>query len=258
MIRDCLFNVLQFSDIQTTAKCLKTTKEINSYINKQYFWKQFCVRDFINDYNNIKLDGYYEKYKQCYIFKLLKNEFKYGRMYQLVIDKSKSIPQSQNRKYEIIKYIESKTKYEIIDEANQIINKHNNKKSNKQKLYNEFANMELNEYDEYIDNFYLGRCVQFILDSDNTIFWKDIFNQEYINDKQIIEKAHEMKSKILYPTIEIGKKFYIKSCENCCIWYYGDTRCSCGNRKYVLNHIIINSLDETDVLIYAEPYCYFY
>ena len=55
MISDCLFNVLQFSDIQTTVKCLRITKETNSYINTQYFWKQLCERDFNDEYNEIEL-----------------------------------------------------------------------------------------------------------------------------------------------------------------------------------------------------------
>jgi len=250
MINYCLFNVLQFCDTPNIVKCLVMANETNTCMNRPYFWKQLCERDFMDDYNNIELDGYYKKYKQCYIFKYFITEFKYGRMYQLVIDKSKSVPQSHNRRYAILRYIKSKTKNEIIEEANQIVQKHINRKSNKSnktKKYNEFANLEINEPVKCQDDFYLGRCLQFILDSNNNMYWSEIFN-EY----DIVEKAHEMKVKMLYP--KEGDSFDIKSCD-CGTWCYGDRRCSCGNRRIELEcDDYINSLDDTDLYAFGVAY----
>ncbi len=248
MINDCLFTALQFCNTPDIVKCLVITGKTNIYINKPYFWKLLCERDFMDEYNNIELDSYYKKYKQCYIFKLLKTEFKYGRMYQLVIDKSKSIPQCHNRRYEIIRYIESKTKNEIIEEANQIVQKHVNRKSNKTKKYNEFANLKINEPIKCQDDFYLGRCVQFILDSNNKMYWSEIFDEI-----DIVKKAHEIKSKMIY-YIKEGDSFKIKGCDNCDTWYYGDRRCSCDNIKFYLECDDVDSLDDTDIYAYAASW----
>ena len=81
MFNDCIFNILQFSNISVIIKCFVINKNSTS-LNTEYFWKLLCVRDNIIN-NNLTN---YHTYKQHY--ELAKSKFKYGRTYQLVIDKS--------------------------------------------------------------------------------------------------------------------------------------------------------------------------
>lgn len=246
MITDCLFNTLQFSDIYTIIKCLNV-KQYNSSINTEYFWKCLCERDYKNDYQTTNSQTYYQKYKQCHIYTSCNTDFEYGRMYQLVMDKTKRILPSYGRRYRILDWMEMQSKEKIIQEANYIISNHNYKRH--RHIYNEFAKLKLKEPLEYKDDFYLGRCVQFILDTNNKITSKEIFE----NDREeIVNLAHEMKAKILYPKVN---DVYKVDCDECYVWYYGNKRCSCGNRRYSLYVLdTVNSLDDTELTSYPEHY----
>lgn len=242
MLTDCLFSISQFTNIFTTLNCLKTSKTM-SQINTEYFWRLLCERDYKKHFIP---DNFYQTYK--YYYQVSKSKFKYGRMYQLIIDKSKKIPMQKDRKYDILNYIRRKTKHEIINEANEIVQHHNTHKSISKK-YNEFADLNINEPIEFHNDFYLGRCVQFILDTNNKIELSDIITKI---KKDILDLAHTMKARILAPSE--GTDFDV-DCEDCGTWSYGDKRCACGDRRYHLYcPDIVSSLDYTDIDSYPEHY----
>lgn len=218
------------------------------------------------------------------------DEFEYGRRYQLVVDKTKTIPPELDRRYQILRYIKSLTRDEIIEESKNIVNSHQKKielyqkkieirqkytdfyqknielyqKSGEKKVecghsrrgqmkirkYNDFDKLNLEIPESYKNEFYLGRCVQFLLDTNNKIEWNDIITK---TEEEIIDMAHEAKTKILYP--KEGDAFKINGCYNCSYWSYGHKRCSCGNRRYYYYDMgPVATLDDTELEGYAEPY----
>lgn len=217
--------------------------------------------------------------------KIHMDEFEYGRRYQLVIDKTKIIPPKHDRRYQILGHIESLTRDEIIEESKNIVNSHQKKieiyekkieirqkytdfyqknielyqESGKKKVelrqmkirkYNDFDKLNLEIPESYKNKFYLGRCVQFLLDTNNKMEWNDIITK---TKEEIIDMAHEAKTNILYP--KEGDAFEIDGCYNCNYWSYGDKRCSCGNRRYYYYAMgPVSSLDDTELEGYPEPY----
>lgn len=168
-------------------------------------------------------------------------DFEYGRRYQLVSDKTKIVPQRPGRKYSILSWMSSQTEEDIIKESDNIANYY----AKQERFYNEFNKFNLG-YDVVCeDDFYFGRCVQFILDTNNKITWNEIMAKTH---DEIIELAHQMKMKILQP--KKGDLFHISECD-CGWWSYGDNRCECGDVRcsYVDGEVF--SLDDIEVG-YAE------
>ena len=167
------------------------------------------------------------------------SDFQYGRMYQLVIDKTKNIENIPDRRYECLNYIDTLTKSEIIKEAYVI-----SKRLNKRKINNEWHELEI----DHIGNFYFGRCIQFILDSNNKINIKDLLNKTELD---IVQQAHEMKTLML--ASKKGTEFAVRGCD-CDTWYVGDKRCDCGNRRCYLESKSVRSLDDTSICEYVAHY----
>ena len=175
---DCIFNVLQFSDCTMITKVLSVNKD-NVSINTLYFWKLLCERDKIKINKKLSPNKIYKNY-----YNSLKTEFKYGRCYQFVIDNltNNILSDYYNDKsdeFDIIGFMNSKAKVQVINEAINIIRKNNIKLQNS------------NKFIKYHNKFYLGRCVQFIID-----FTIEInFDQLIIKSPNaIIKKAHIMKA----------------------------------------------------------------
>lgn len=120
----------------------------------------------------------------------------------------------------------------------------------KKKVYNEWYKLEIDKpiTIKCEDEFYFGRCVQFILDSNNKINIIDLFNEGY----DVIGEAHEMKTLMLRP--KEGDELSVDGCDDCNTWCVGDRRCECGNRRCSLAHQDATSLDDTSVYAYAECY----
>ena len=83
------------------------------------------------------------------------SDFEYGRMYQLVIDRTKNLENKPSRRRKCGSYMKSKTKQEIIKEAYQITNIF--RKKYKRKEYNEWFDLDI----DHEGDFYLGRCIRF-------------------------------------------------------------------------------------------------
>lgn len=200
------------------------------------------------------------------------DEFQYGRCYQLVIDKSRNITfrntsvskggvliaSDQNitgnykinpRRKNVDKYIKERTRAEIIKEALLIsITKANQKNISRKprKIFNEWHKLDI-QY-SFENNFYLGRCVQFILDSNNKIYLDNIQKES----GEIIADAHQMKAKMLRNTINNS---YVCDCDICGIWYFDENRCQCGNRRVLLiGNDIVESLDDVQLECYTVCY----
>lgn len=214
------------------------------------------------------------------------DNFQYGRMCQLIIDRSKNITEDKYsyRREKCASYMKSKTKDDVILEAYTIINKFQNKR--KYKIYNEWHDLnistrisefipknleyrDLNDFDICIETsqqdyfikrsishvkhedacFYLGRCIQFLLDTNNKINIHDLFIKTY---SEIINQAHDLKELILMP--KEGDELRISGCDSCSTWYIGSRRCECGNRRCSLIHDSVGSLDNTSLNAYGECY----
>jgi hypothetical protein len=145
-------------------------------------------------------------------------EFLQGRFHQLITDRSTRVPHDEKRKYNIITYIEGRTQEQLNEEAQDIINLSQD---------DEALDMSPTPPEGYDDLFYLGRCVQFILDSDKRLGWNDILSME-----DIINYAHEMKTEMLCPRAKECQSYELRSRYCSCGWYtIGQNRCCCGNRR---------------------------
>ena len=182
------------------------------------------------------------------------SRFYYGRAYQLVIDRSKNIKETLYRKRheECLGYMKFKTENQIIHEAFTIAQKF--KENKRTKTYNQWSNLDIDKPHNYIcyADFYFGRCVQFILDTNNKIYIEELFSIEY---HKVISKAYEMKTSISLPKDGDELSFDDDYCDDDCgTWTVGAGRCRCGNRRCDLAYSGITTLDDTDAGAYAEPY----
>jgi hypothetical protein len=177
------------------------------------------------------------------VFKLSK--FEKGRIYQLVIDRSKNIVIKEGRIYNCDDYMNTKNKIDMMGEAYTIIdNFRKGRKYKNGKKYNQWHQLHLFSN----DNFYYGRCIQFILDTNNNKDMNELLNK-YIS--VIITEAHLLKTELLRP--KIGDIFSVRGCD-CNEWSYGDRRCSCGNRRCYLEYKNVINLDDTELYSYVECY----
>lgn len=190
-----------------------------------------------------------------YIIRLLRSipvidtPFKFGRAYQLVKDKSKNIKTDRwyrKRRHASIMYMRSKTSDQIIDEAFEIISNYKNSRSFKSKSPNEWLDLVSNDGNDE-DCFYKGRCVQFILDTNNKISIKDVFS--YNN---IYGEAHEMYNKILHRETK-GKEYEVKIGSHYCTYTEGNRRCDCDDMRCYLDIDDAETLDD-ELLIRVDTW----
>lgn len=263
---DCIFNVLQFSSTTTITNTLQTNKATNS-LNTQHLWKLLDERNFVV----VNENDYYQAYKSYY--EHLKVPYTYGKRYQIVVDylmsNLKMIPPKyfdiRTDEYDIIGYMNSKKKSQIIEESQGIIyNKYKND------IYN---NSIILYPAKYNSNFYLGRCVQFITHiNDEIITMKLDATKSYIgrDEDMIIKAAHYMYSvklmereldntisgyKCLFcntsintdtvlNNLDINKPFSFHSN------YWNNhlsADCHCGKRKYDMRFTVVPHLDACSV-----------
>ncbi len=82
--------------------------------------------------------------------------------------------------------------------------------------------------------YYIGRCFQFLLDTNAKITLDKIYNP--------IDEALALNAKIRCKPKE--QMYDIKCCQNCSTYYYDDRRCSCGNRRILVNFYEYLPLDD--------------
>lgn len=245
---DCIFNILQFSDITIITKILSVNKD-NTNINTSYFWKLLCERDKIKISSNKVLPPY-KMYKIYY--NSLKAEFRYGRCYQLVIDNSTNdilldYYDSKSDEFDIIGYMNSKTKVQIINLALDIIRKNNIKLQH--------TNKYIPKSVKYHNKFYLGRCVQFIMNHTTEISFDQLFTKSF---DAIIGGAHFVKSISLlkkeeYTCIMCHKKSNINVkyiLDNFALYERGmrmSFYCSCSTTVFTVTFTQVSHLDACHV-----------
>ncbi len=97
------------------------------------------------------------------------------------------------------------------------------------------------------DDFYEGRCYQFLLDKEI-----EIPAGHYSLVKKAETRWHDM---LMAEYEEEGTVYYIKCCDYCSEWKYDHRRCSCGNRRMMLTCDSDRChLDESDIRVRPEPY----
>lgn len=169
------------------------------------------------------------------------NEFQYGRMYQLVLDKSKAHKPEPGRGERMQKYIKTRCKEEIIVEAIQILLPYRNRRKD---WHNLLENSPPN------GDFYFGRCVQFLLDSNHKRKYEGLI----VSRIATVKKAHDEKQRQLTPGIGSVEFDVSNQCDTEeCTWTYGEKRCDCGNMKFDLYIEPVTSLDTTELTMYPEP-----
>src|SRR5437868_5170805 len=144
---DCLLNSLLFTNPNDIANCLMMNKQTTS-LNNNFLWKSLCERDLVKFDDN-----YYEEYKKNNMYEFFNMDFQYGRIYQLVIDKSKIVPNVQGRKYQIIDKVNRMLRQEIIEEGLKIIKNNKNSKKSKYRPYNEFINFKISMQSNFENEF---------------------------------------------------------------------------------------------------------
>lgn len=192
----------------------------------------------------------------------LKNpdDFLYGKLYQLVSDKSKQVT-GCDRKYGIEKWLKQSSKEDIISEAIKILTDYETKliptgprigKKMKRTQEKRLLN-DKNEWNDWVyvmkqsfqpkkDDFYVGRCVQFLLDTNGHLYKSSMFK----NPNQIVELMKKEKERVLFKQLD-GQLIHISysMCE-CEEWRIGEKRCECGNRRINLDYEMPD-VDDTDL-----------
>ena len=208
--------------------------------------------------------------------------FIYGRHLQVLLDYYKS--NTEGRKYQIHNDVKKMTTKEIILNAQQLVETRKKNMLDKQQwghtindngFYNLmvdhpniFADSDENIYlqkyinkplTKYADAIYIGRCFQFLLDTDRVNYKLDDLLK--FNGETIILNAHCCKITILKRSLK-NKVFDVDcgcddDCESHqysdCSWTYDDSRCACGNRRYCFDELPIKSIDDTEIFGYPEP-----
>jgi len=160
------------------------------------------------------------------------SEFQDGQRYQFLIDWY-PIPYTFNRKVEIRQYVLALYKNEIKEKCRELsedklhvysIKEGEEPKVKKYKYYKK--TLELFYGNNRLNNFYVGRCHQFIIDSSK---YDPGFFDNIISEAQSIW------------------------CDDCSKWFYGDHRCSCGSRKiYLYVETLGITLDDTSISVYPQ------
>lgn len=210
--------------------------------------------------------------------------FTLGRYVQLIIDfalennesyKLKLISyEKPGRRYSIINYIKTLTLAEIINEAHGIYSRLNNKINGNGAFDFSISFVDLGtdyyyyeEEDEHDKQdepdkgyiFYIGRCIQFILDND----YENITLDTLINmspDEIKTEALTKKQEKLLNQNSPFDVN--CECDEDCdehtngyCRWYYNHHRCECGYRRfYWSGENIANNLDVIDLDGYPDTY----
>ena len=96
--------------------------------------------------------------------------------------------------------------------------------------------------------FELGRCFQFLLDSDWTKYTLTILSNLNIN--KIIKKAYKLYGLIMVKKYKWNLSSHCNkgACDICdngnCYWVYGESRCACGDRKFRYRQHIYGKFSE--------------
>jgi hypothetical protein len=144
------------------------------------------------------------------------------------------------------RYMDNLNKDEVISEGLDLIytSKRNPKKVNNQNEWREiFLPVQNNSL--YSD-FYFGRCLQFLLDSNNKKSMKVICSQE------IIGEARRIRTKHLTP--KKGTELHHECCNNCSTWTLGEKRCDCDNVRCTVYFGSVSELDDTEISIEISSY----
>lgn len=183
------------------------------------------------------------------------SDFVYGRLYQLVRDKSTNIIGSQYRKREkkCEEYMDALSFEDTVKEAYSLLQraykfrKYSEWYGDRTIQSNGWDDVEVGNHKAVKDSFYVGRCIQFILDSDSTVDIKSLLVKE--ND-HIVREAHDKKNEMLLP--QEGERLEFRDCEDCDGWEVGDNRCLCGNRRCCLEQKSwVSSLDDSSISYYV-------
>lgn len=194
------------------------------------------------------------------------DDFTYGRLYQLVSDKSKRFV-GPERRYEIASWLKKSSKDEIIAEAIKILNDYetklipiDNRIGNKLKRFQQKRKQrdeeESNDWaypfkkqviDKISNPFHLGRCVQFLLDTNGKRFKvKSLTREDEIKRLMVEEKTMVLEKQI--GTVHIS--YSLCECER---YTPGEKRCECGNRRIGLEY---KDPDVGDTYLYYCEYAY--
>lgn len=175
-------------------------------------------------------------------------QFQLGRLHQLIVDRSKSVPASHDRRITMARYIEELTQEQKIAEALEMITEGKLRNQKRKKQYNEYLDMNLDLFKGYENEFYLGRCVQFILDSNNKVSAIELSLKSSV---EILTLAHDMKERML----DSHNDCVDCDCDECGMWSRDDKRCWCGNKRYWWVQTTYDiSLDTLYVDGYADTY----
>lgn len=202
----------------------------------------------------------FEKLSDKYI-----TPFTYGRNMQIIIDFSlnkctkESSRFEHSRRHNIQNYVLSLHPDLIIAESRIIILRLSTK-INKGKA----RNNGLFDFSECICNhdsdnmLYLGRCFQFILDSNRNTIFSDLIK---LDIKEIFVQAESMKRMMLSKQIKSNCSIGLSTddriyCEDWCDGWDGKSkRCHCGNRRCQFSsYTSLAHLDDTDIDLYVECY----
>jgi len=179
------------------------------------------------------------------------SEFHDGQRYQFLIDWY-PIPYTFNRKVEIRQYVDKLSKVEIQEKCRVLaedklpvysIKEGEEPTVKKYKYYNK--TLELFYGNNRPNNFYIGRCHQFIIDSSkyDPGFFDNIISEAESIWCNILARPHKIE----------GTIYDIECCDYCNEWLYNDHRCSCGNRKiYLYVETLGITLDDTNIAVYPQ------
>ena len=191
---------------------------------------------------------------QTSVFAKMISLFNKGRYYQIVTDMSKNVVtttdpitgETEYRRDKILEYMQSLSEEQIEVEAIHILetnNKHHRRfpENGWNNIVTVFPENTLNFLRRFcIVNsegvlditdrsrerlFYLGRCVQFLLNTNAKMRLLDL-----LNDMQsVVSKAHELRTTLCYEWFKkhTDRLVRFKMCEKADYVYYDDHRCRC-------------------------------
>lgn len=214
---------------------------------------------------------------------ILLSIFGYGREYQLVTDLTEKVKTADDsstgrtirRREDVQYFIADLTKEEIKKEAKLIID--TNKKHHRRFPENGWNNFDMpltEKAEQFLSKFlvnrdgssessesleleerhydkivYLGRCVQFLLDTNAKLRLVDL-----LDSLETVEKrAHELRETLCHKWFknQESKEIGFKACGSCDYVDFDEKRCGCGT-KISFDYYSINSLDDTSLGVYAE------
>jgi hypothetical protein len=148
---------------------------------------------------------------------LIYNDFSFfqGRKHQLIIDCTTNMVKEKN-KYGILDHIPTY----IFDESNF---------------------------------FYIGRCVQFILDTKHLVKCKFDYTFQYETECSIISEAHKIMTNIQTPCKGRSMIHNLCKCEK---FIVGSKYCNCGEVKCFLRGTYLKNLDDALIFCVGTKYSY--